>query len=100
MGTASVSTSFHKYGDVFFDCRHEGKALHRRLLFVARVIRPPAKRDEAGEGGPACDAIALRAMPGSDDPGHNFVARPPIRHRIYGMVYLVVLLRPGDEPVG
>jgi hypothetical protein len=28
-------------------------------------------------------------MPGSDDPGHNFVAGQPIRHRIYGMVYLV-----------
>jgi len=24
--------------------------------------------------------------PGSDDPGHNFVVRPPIRYRIYGIV--------------
>src|SRR5437867_9563758 len=52
------------------------KALCRRLVFVARVIRPghPAKRDKDVR-----NAIALRAMPGSDDPGHNFLARSPIR---------------------
>jgi hypothetical protein len=37
-----------KYGNVFGDCREESKALRRRMVFVARVIRPghPAKRDK------------------------------------------------------
>src|SRR5213593_2675806 len=43
-----LSASFHKYGDVFLDCRRESKALRPRLVFVTRVIRPghPAKRDK------------------------------------------------------
>src|SRR6266498_3140399 len=43
-----LSTVVHKYDDVFLHCRHESKALCRRLVFVARVIRPghPAKRDK------------------------------------------------------
>jgi hypothetical protein len=42
-----------------------------RGVCVVRVIRPPAKRDEAGSATDLCDVVALAATPGSDDQGHS-----------------------------